>query len=172
MEVLQCKCWVACTLYLQWSFLLLKSDSWIICESSCLFLFLHTQQMLHSFKYTAACRSEFEQWPEIKFHLKISQFRLSVWKRITLPSLFWESEREGSDSCSLSPVDCLTLQTDRWTMICHEDNALYYIPGCVLYSRFNKLLDLRYEREFFLQSGWQQDTHLQLKKKPTPYKLF
>lgn len=159
-------------LYLQWSFLSLKPEGLIICESSCLFLFLHIQQTLPSLKYTAVCRSEFEQWPEIKFHPKIPHFRLSVWKRITLPSLFWESEREESDSCSLSPVDCSTLQTDWWTMFCHEDNALYYIPDCVLYSRFNKVLDLRYGREFFLQWGWQQDTYLQLKRELTPYKLF
>lgn len=43
-----------------------------ICETFCLFLFLHTQQKLHSLKHTAACRSEFEQWCDMKFYLQIS----------------------------------------------------------------------------------------------------
>lgn len=62
-----------------------------------------------------------------KFHT-----RLSLWKIITLPTLFWESEREGSGSCSSILVDCLTLQTYRWTNFCHANNALYYIYDSVL----------------------------------------
>lgn len=80
-----------------------------------------------------------------KFHT-----RLSVWKIITLPALLWECEREGSDSCSSVPVDFLTLQTDRWTMFCHENNALYYIYDSVLSSRFKKNITFEYRRECFL----------------------
>jgi len=44
-------------------------------------------------------------------------------------------------------IESLCRQTDG--VLCREDNALYSIPDCVLYRRFNKLLDLRYGREFF-----------------------
>lgn len=61
--------------------------------------------------------------------------------------MLWECEREGSDSCSSVPVDFLALQTDRWTMFCHENNALYYIYDSVLSSRFKKNITFEYRRE-------------------------